>query len=551
MKADTKIFLNKTDKLDGVVDKIIHASTFAVVLVIPKDSILGHSLSNFNALKRESETAGKALMIESSDEHILELALRAKIIAENVPKVVVRPSMDIVRRSPHKPTKMESHSYAEHQGKGNDMVTRHSDEDVDVLVRKAPTFFKPISQSTRIDREEAVITETHQEHHTKRSARSKRRLIFVMTALSVVLFGLSWYAIFKLPNAKITLLINRKTVSADDIVRIGKNYKEVFDSTGAFLLPGEVFSETGNFTMSFPASGTESFETKATGKLLVYNTYSVSPQPLLKLTRFESPDGKIFRLDNAVTIPGAKSVNGKLTPSKVEVSVTADKAGDEYNKEPATHWTIPGFKGTARFTGIYADSQAVMSGGATGLRPKLSDDDRTKAEKQVSDALQSSLGMKILAMADKFKTFSSSTYFAITKKEEHVDKNDPNKFELFMEGDMKQIAFDEGTLKDAVVNRARSVETEKDNVDSVDVKYGEPKFDFDNGTITIQVKSSVVFSPNINIESVMNNIKGSSKSSAEMMILGLPRLESAKISFWPFWVNSVPPDVSRIDISIK
>ena len=39
MKADTKIFLNKTDKLDGVVDKIIHASTFAVVLVIPKEAV--------------------------------------------------------------------------------------------------------------------------------------------------------------------------------------------------------------------------------------------------------------------------------------------------------------------------------------------------------------------------------------------------------------------------------------------------------------------------------------------------------------------------------
>ena len=81
MKNETKIILNRTDGTDVAVDKIIHAPTFAVVLVIPRDATISHSLSNFNALKRESDTAGKALSIESSDEHVLELALRAKIIA--------------------------------------------------------------------------------------------------------------------------------------------------------------------------------------------------------------------------------------------------------------------------------------------------------------------------------------------------------------------------------------------------------------------------------------------------------------------------------------
>lgn len=555
MTSETKLFINRTDSLETVVDKIIHAPTFAVALVIPRDSMLGHSLSNFNALKRESDTAGKALMIESSDEHILELAAKAKIVAENPPKSLTRPSMDIVRRASEsiskvkQPVKSASHGKSEKKFESEPVTVPLHHTDEGVLEQKAPSFFKPVSPHTRIDLAEADIHEEEFESPKKKKSQKKKNLIFITAGMVAVFIG--WYAFAVLPHATITLMVKHITVNSEDTVRIDKGYKEVSVSGGALLVPGELFSEKGNLVMSFPANGTENVETKATGKLMVYNAYSAAPQLLVKATRFESPDGKIFRLDRAVSIPAAKNTKGKLTPSKVEVSVTADKAGDEYNVIPATHWTIPGFKGTPRFNGFYADSLDAMAGGAIGLRPTLSVADRANAENAVSDALRTSLGMRILAMADKFKVFASSTSFAITKTEERVDANDKTKFGLYMEGTMKQLVFDEQMVKDAIVEKARADETMADTADITKFEYGDPTFDFTNGIITVVVKSSVVFTPHINLAEMKSNIAGSTKSSAEMTILGIPRLDSANIAFWPFWVSSVPSRVSHIDILIK
>lgn len=544
MQGETKIYLNRSDGLEAAVDKIIHAPTFAVILVIPRDSVLVHSMSNFNALKRESDTAGKALMIESGDERVHELAERAKIVATNPPKTGGRPSMDIVRRASEATPKIKvsrKHAASETYKEAEEEEGRIGD----TLSTKAPTFFKPISQTKRIDLEEADTTVL------PKAKKSRRKISFVFVILGALLLAIVWSAIVMLPKATLTLSVKHVTVDSENAVVMGKDYKEVSVAGGVFHIPAELLPEKGNYAMSFPANGTESVETGAKGTLTVYNAYSAAPQALVKGTRFESPDGKIFRLDKAVTIPAAKSVKGKLTPTSIDVAVTADKTGADYNIPPATHWTIPGFKGTPRFAGFYADSLGAMMGGATGLRPTLSDADRTNAEKQVSEALRSSLGMKILAMADKFKTFASSTLFTITKKEEQIDEKDKSKFSLLMTGEMDQLVFDENVLKDALVEKARTDETATDKVDMVRVEYGEPKFDFDKGTITVDVKSSITFSPNINTEEVKKNILGNTKSAAEMMILGLPRLDSASIAFWPFWVNSVPSSASRVEIVIK
>ena len=558
MKNETKIILNRTDGTDVAVDKIIHAPTFAVVLVIPRDATISHSLSNFNALKRESDTAGKALSIESSDEHVLELALRAKIIASHTPeKGRGRPVADgIVRRAP----KTEPQAKSASQSKTVKIRTTHIDEEevgintpifkeeeVDVLEKKAPTFFRKISHEESFD----ISRSVEPKEELPQLPKSRKKTVIFLASFFAVLVGFLWIAFAVLPKATITLFLKREVVASNTTVQIGKDYKLVSTTSNTILIPGELFVEHGNLTKSFPASGKETVSLSAAGNLTIYNAYSSASQLLVKSTRFESSDGKVFRLNKAVTVPGAKVIGGKLTPSKIEVAVTADKPGAEYNIQPDAHWTIPGFKGTPRYKGFYAESEAPMTGGLVGERPKLSAADRSSAETEVSAALQSSLGMRIQAMADKLKTFASSTSFAVTKSEEQMNAQDSTQFNLFMEGEMRQLAFDENVLKDALVNKSRTADTASDTVDSFSIDYGNPVFDFDRGTISLNVTSSVSFVPTIDIDGIKKSVLGAKKSAAEMTILGIPRLDSAKIAFWPFWVSSVPTHISRVDVSVK
>ncbi|MFA5230373.1 MAG: hypothetical protein WC422_03050, partial [Candidatus Paceibacterota bacterium] len=122
------------------------------------------------------------------------------------------------------------------------------------------------------------------------------------------------------------------------------------------ILPGRVVKTSQTVSETLDATGKVNGGAKAKGKLTVYNAYNTSPQILVQNTRFESPDGLIFRADARVTVPGATLKNGEIVPSSIVINVTAAETGNAYNISPV-RFTIPGFKGTDRFTGFYGESQ--------------------------------------------------------------------------------------------------------------------------------------------------------------------------------------------------
>ena len=52
------------------------------------------------------------------------------------------------------------------------------------------------------------------------------------------------------------------------------------------------------------ATGISSSGQKAGGKITVYNNYSNAPQKLIINTRFQTSDGKIYRIREPIVIPG-------------------------------------------------------------------------------------------------------------------------------------------------------------------------------------------------------------------------------------------------------
>lgn len=101
--------------------------------------------------------------------------------------------------------------------------------------------------------------------------------------------------------------------------------------------------------------------TKSFGSITIYNNFNENTQKLVKNTRFESGEGKIFRISDSITVPGKTSTG----PGSVTVKVTADSFGPSYNISPSK-FKIPGFKGSARYEGFYAESKNSMSGGSSG-----------------------------------------------------------------------------------------------------------------------------------------------------------------------------------------
>ena len=103
--------------------------------------------------------------------------------------------------------------------------------------------------------------------------------------------------------------------------------------------------------------------TRAHGIITVYNQYSPEPQLIIASTRFESPDGKMFRTQEKIMVPGAQSNDVRTIPGTIDVEVMTDYHGAEYNIGPS-NFAIPGFEGTDKYKLFYGLSNAAMTGGS-------------------------------------------------------------------------------------------------------------------------------------------------------------------------------------------
>ncbi len=181
-------------------------------------------------------------------------------------------------------------------------------------------------------------------------------------------------------------------------------------------LPYEKLSFSKSGETEIPADTTKKVRERASGTIVLYNNFSSAPQRLIKNTRFESPTGHIYRINQSLTIPGQKTENGKTIPGSVEAEVFADAAGAEYNAA-LSDFTIPGFKSDPkRYAGFYARSKTALSGGFEGTVKTASDAALASARETLKRSLQAGLAKdaKAKVPAD-FVLFDGAVSFSSTE----------------------------------------------------------------------------------------------------------------------------------------
>jgi hypothetical protein len=138
------------------------------------------------------------------------------------------------------------------------------------------------------------------------------------------------------------------------------------------------------------ATGQETVSKKAEGTIIISNSSSANSQKLSVNTRFQAPDGKIYRLKEAATVKGYTKKGKDIIPGTTEAVVAADVAGAEYNRG-LTDFTIPGFANTPKFKTITAKSKTDMTGGFVGTVKKVAqadlDSNRSEIQKILKDRI--------------------------------------------------------------------------------------------------------------------------------------------------------------------
>lgn len=493
-----KIILTKTDTAEMAVIKLLKCKDDHVILSVPNFSKLAHSQDHFQLIKQEADDAGKRLAIESVDDMVVELARRSEIEAHN-------PFFTERNKRQEKP-------------------------------------LEPDPEATIVDAEpEPIALDDIKDDITSLSHDPGRRwggtVVALATALAIVIPGF-YLANNVLPQAEIMVTMQKQNWDYEANVTVATDAKAV--DLANSRIPGQIVIQKKNGQLTYLARGKKKVNRKASGTVTIYNNYSSAPQSLVASTRFETPDGFIFRLTGAVIIPGAIVNDGKVTPSSVTAPVLADKGGEAYNIGPVAKFTIPGFKRSApaKYDGFYAASSEAMRGGFSGESAYPTDDDIKMAKEKSVDALKDGLALLIKSqLSADLKLVDGLTKYMVISQQIHPDVNEKNEFTISIEAEMSALAFREADIK-ALVGERMKQELNPDFISkSSTLVYGNPKRDKEKMTLPITYQAQL--ERKFNADQLKQQLAGKSDFEMKALLLSTPGLASAKISFWPFWVKRV------------
>jgi len=377
-------------------------------------------------------------------------------------------------------------------------------------------------------------TTTKSVKETKSSKKNTSKIIFwSLFVFLFVILGVKVISIFS--NTVIKITPKQETVSVDTIV------------SGLILKTMEIETEK---TRSVRATGSKNIEKSASGQIVVYNTYSPQTQTLVKNTRFETLDGKIYRIESAISIPGTKWQNGKLVPGSLEVTVYADKPGEEYNIG-YTDFTIPGFKGTARYEKFYARSKTPMAGGAIGIIPIIPEGDFENTKKEMEEILKKELLSKaILETPEDYLLYEKGTKIEFKKDSETIEIDSDSSKATIKKGakltaflvprtDLSNFLVEKYFTKD-LVNK-----TSVSNIESLSFELISGNFE--TKTMIFRIRGDADFVWKIQDEQLKEALIASSKD-IKSTFGSFPEIEEASVVFNPPWWQFFPKKTSKITI---
>ena len=391
------------------------------------------------------------------------------------------------------------------------------------------------------DKTERPLVEELEMEKTKKS-----RFLFklIISFLILILLGAFGYvALNRVSTAAINISPYKETLAIDSRLRARAN-------TTADGLSFEIAQLSAEESGLVTATGITSGGQKASGKITVYNNYGSAPQKLIANTRFQTSDGKVYRIKGAISVPGM---------GVLEATVYANQAGEEYNIGPSD-FTLPGLKGGPRFEKVFAKSKSAMSGGSSGNARVVKKEDIDSARTAVNEKLKN----RLTEMFSKQKP-EGYVLFANAVKIEYAENPDNPKVGdsssrsmafktkgsatgyLFKKDALaKALAEDNsGDLKKAPKNDPIMV----DNIESLD--FNLISTDAKNKEITVRLKGNANFVWVVDAAKLLEEIINYKGKDYTSVFQNYPSIEKAAIVQSPKWWPRFPKDKSKIKINIE
>ena len=537
------------DDVAILIDRLMKSKHQEVILVLPKNSILTADLNSIKILKEEVESVGKKLFISTENNEI-------KIFAKKI-------QLPIYNSNPHKEEDRFSRPAKKELKKMSDIAPPslkipEPNPEMNLIPQQEPVIYEVTNKNIiselnkNNDSElEKDLKDFYNEPKSKSENKfptvgskkllSFNRIVVSFVGIGVLLLATAMYLI--LPKANIKLSLKEAPIKVAIPVAISKNISSPDFANG--IIPGQYFllSKSGSKIIETSNESGNS-PLKTGGFIFIYNAYSTAPQKLVVQTRFETKNGKIFRIQNPVIVPGAKMSGTQLIPSSIKVEVISDAAGEEYQIGPS-YFTIPGFKGSSKYAGFYAESTEPMT--LVQNSSTLSSQEIEKTKKNLEDALVNEL------KNDTLNTFKDSDLKLIDGASTvKIDEFKVNSQIVSMKITWQAIFFKEKNFRALVDYSVSNKYPDLKNFDfEDDITYPQAtKSDFKKGEIffTFELDKTNAFA--VDLAGLKKELAGLDENGIRSIISNKNFINNATISLWPFWVKQAPGNPDKINITL-
>lgn len=405
-----------------------------------------------------------------------------------------------------------------------------------------------------------------QERKTRRARRAERRTLagavgvggrkrrspagkFGMWAIAVVVLvvALSAIGFVFIGKTTITIVPQQEEVSLSANV-VYTAYRTAEEGELAYTLLTHSIEATDSIT----ATGRETVEEKASGRIVVYNNHSSATQRLIKNTRFEAPNGEIYRVRNSFVVPG---MDGD-TPGSIEITVHADKPGEDQNITAiGTKFTIPGLKGDPRYDTFHAELKEPITGGFIGERAIVDEDvlnaSRTHLQAQLRDQIDAAIAE---VATESTEVFAGGIFTTFESMPVAYAENDTATVREVAR--ISAVAFDKNELArmlavaalatpedgDILIDNPENLTMTIVNKDGVDIT--------NDALIQFTLEGRSMLTWQVDTEALKQDLVGKHSGALNTVMSGYPGIKSAQATIRPFWKSEFPSETGSISVEI-
>lgn len=301
------------------------------------------------------------------------------------------------------------------------------------------------------------------------------------------------------------------------------------------------------------ATGQVDVQEQATGEIEIIKS-TPGAERLIKNTRFRSPEGLVYRIEESVVVPG--SVEG--VPGTIKAEVFADQVGPEYNLDAGVTFDIPGFEEggfTELYDAISARNPEPITGGFDGPQFQIDDDELETARQ----ALQAELRNSLLEKIDTEKPAGFIAFpraVAITYEQLPAVESGDSLVTIREKATLQIPLFQTSSFANFLAEE--TIPTYEGNP----VRITDPSalnFDYSSPTTsqgTIIDKPSLTFNltgkPQLIWEydatKLKQDLAGLPKSALQNIPASYPAIVGASVQITPFWKRTFPEDPESIEI---